>query len=636
MSAQSISQAISLSPSTLPHIQAQTLRALLSTTGSAPHLLSRSPAGYVKRALHATVSRLLTCLVNEQIVDAYYVDHSSTDISSYMFAVPHESAPDAWATCSIVSQIFHKPVLAKTPLARYANVYRVRLLDPEEVGTSQWIQRRDYSCVVPVTEATQIMRLAGEWISCKPAVIEPICNELSSSVENQIYAYAHRKPEPNILTSTAIEWEQSLVEGHATHPMHRARYSVFPLEPIAPETNLFDLALAFVAVPRSQLKIEGELESLLSALYASATADDGSSAHLLDSADCESELVMPVHPLHLPAVLKLFSFVRHLPFTVPAQAQASLRTVCPQALTPLGYDIKLPLGIKTTSALRTISPWSAFVGPRVTEAIPAILRDAPVEDALLIAGEPASAVSADPDYDIAKYLTCVIRNDPEYICRPRGERVIMTAALTNSNDDGTSMVVSQWGLDTTDKRRSFLHSYTEMLFDAFLPPILNHGFAFEAHPQNCLLRIGAEAGDIRGFIIRDFGGIKVHLPTFTSSTGADIPMLPNSTTEAQSMYEVYDLAYHTLVQCQLHRLVRALQLHYQGNGWAIVRKSFERRVPASHPLRKAWYQESFDLKCFITMKLDGLYRDYIYRRVPNILFYQNESEGIMTSSEHVR
>ncbi|KAJ2452765.1 hypothetical protein GGF42_003953 [Coemansia sp. RSA 2424] len=631
-----MSRSIALSPSHLPHLrleQVEALHALLSTTASAPHLIARSPAGYAKRSLHATVSRLLTCLVNEQIVDAYYVNHSSAEISSYMLVVPHDSTPDVWAKCSIVSQVIHKPVLAKTPLEGRANFYRVRLLDPEDIGTSQWIQQNDYSSVVSVTEAAQIMRLTGAWISCDEAVIEPICSELSSSVENQMHAYVHRRPEPNILSSTAIEWEQSIVEGHATHPMHRARYAVPPLEPISPGTDLFDLALTFIAVPRCQLKIEGELEMLLSMLYASASADDGSSAGLLDSVDSASEVVMPVHPLHMPAVLKLFAFVRRLPFTVPAQAQASLRTVCPQALAPLGYDLKLPLGIKTTSALRTISPWSTFVGPRVTEAIPAILRDAPVEDALLIAGEPASAVSVNPDYDIAKYLSCVIRNDPEHICRPRGERVIMAAALTNSSDDGTSTVVSQWGLDTVEKRRSFLHSYSEMLFDAFLPPVMNHGFAFEAHPQNCLLRIGAETGDIRGFIVRDFGGIKVHLPAFVRSTGVDIAMLPDASTKAKSMDEVYDLAYHTLVQCQLHRLVRALRLHYHGDGWAVVRNSFERRVPSSHPLRQAWYQETFDLKCFITMKLDGLYRDYVYRRVPNILFYKNESEGVVTCND---
>ncbi|KAJ2718207.1 hypothetical protein GGI07_005851, partial [Coemansia sp. Benny D115] len=136
-------------------------------------------------------------------------------------------------------------------------------------------------------------------------------------------------------------------------------------------------------------------------------------------------------------------------------------------------------------------------------------------------------------------------------------------------------------------------------------------------------------GIIKGFIVRDFGGIKVHRETFTRSTGATIDMLPDSCTDAPIMYEVYDLAYHTLIQCQLHRLVRALDLHYSGGGWAIVREAFEKRVPETHPLYTAWYQDSFDLKCFITMKLDGLYRDYVYTKVPNVLFYESEQEGVV-------
>ncbi|KAJ2476384.1 hypothetical protein EV174_004950, partial [Coemansia sp. RSA 2320] len=529
MSARSVPQALPQSQSRPD--QYHILRTPFLSSISAPHLVSRSPAGHAKRALHATVSRLLACLVNEQLVDAHYVDLGDTGSSSYIFITPYESAPDSWAACSIISQITHKPVVDKTPSEGRDNVYRVRFLDPEDIGVDQWIQWRDYSSVVSITDATQIMQQAGEWMLCDSAAVEAICSELTSSVNNQMHAYAHSKPEPNILSSTAIEWEQSIVEGHATHPMHRARYSEPPLEPISPDTNMFDLALTFIAVPRSQIKVIGELERLLSLLYANADAEHGGNAFILDSIDCSTELAMPVHPLHLPAVLRMFSFARHLPFTVPAKAQASLRTVCPSAPVPLGYDIKLPLGIKVTSALRTISPWSAHIGPHVTNAIPSILRGAPVEDALLIAGEPASAVSVHSDYDVAKYLSCVIRNDPEHICRPRGERVILAAALTN-NVSGISAVVSQWSLDTKDKRCEFLRSYTDMLFDAFLPPIMNHGFAFEAHPQNCLLRIGAETGDIRGFIVRDFGGIKVHRPTFIQSTGADISMLPDSSTEA--------------------------------------------------------------------------------------------------------
>ncbi|KAI9505612.1 IucC family-domain-containing protein [Coemansia spiralis] len=476
------------------------------------------------------------------------------------------------------------------------------------------------------------MRLVGKWNSYSSAAVDNICCELASSIENQAYAYKNRPPAPSVAFSTAIEWEQSIVEGHATHPMHRARYAVPPLEHIAPDTDFFHLRLAFIAVPRSEVRIEGNLEELLDPLYGNTdmdSADKQGSQYILDYVDRSVEIVLPVHPLHLPAVQAMFAFARVLPFSVPAEAQASLRTVRPSAFMPLGYNIKLPLGIKVSSSLRTITPWSTYVGPRITKVIPMLLRGMATGEPLLIAGEPASAVSTSPDFDIAKYLSCVIREDPEFICRSRGERVILAAALTTYDDSGTSTIVQQWNLDTQEKRRAFLQAYAEKLFDAFLPPIINHGFAFEAHPQNSLLRIDAETGEIRGFIVRDFGGIKVHRETFKQSSGIYIDMLPNSCTDAQSMYEVYDLAYHTLVQCQLHRLVRALKLHYKGNGWAIVRKAFEQRVPESHSLRSTWYQESFDLKCFVTMKVDGLYRDYIYRKVPNVLFYENEEKGIL-------
>ncbi|KAJ1719176.1 hypothetical protein LPJ61_006361 [Coemansia biformis] len=325
----------------------------------------------------------------------------------------------------------------------------------------------------------------------------------------------------------------------------------------------------------------------------------------------------------------MFGFARLLPFSLPAAAQLSLRTVVPELPVPFGFNLKLPLGVKTSSALRTVSPWLAFIGPRVTQAIPHILRGALAEGVLLVAGEPASAVSADPDFDIAKYLCCVVRQDAEHLCRSRGERVIVAAALTDYYDDGVGAAVRHWKLETLAERQAFLQSYADRLFDAFLPPILNHGFAFEAHPQNTLLRVDASTGEVQGFVVRDLGGIKVHRLTFRASTGADIEMLPDSCTEAHTMDEVFDIAHHTLVQCQLHRLIRVLGLHYRGDGWGIVRSSFEQRVPSDHPLRLAWYQETFELKCFVSMKLDGLYRHYTYHKVPNVLFYKNEDEGVV-------
>ncbi|KAI9468741.1 hypothetical protein LPJ55_005243 [Coemansia sp. RSA 990] len=610
------------------------LHALLESSPCSPYQIPCTAEGYAKRALFATTSRLFACLVNEQIVDGYFVDcnGSNTGTTSHLLIVPHASQLQSWKAGFMAIQLRHRPVVATKPAEGAANIYAIRLLDPEDMGVGQWIIQSDADAV-PITDAGQIMNQVGIWNAYKDTAVAAIRQELCSSVANQLYAYMHQRPRPNIMHSTAIEWEQSIIEGHATHPMHRARYAEPPLMPISPDTELYQLRLAFVAIPRSEMTIEGMFEELLEPLYRQADpatdAVSNDSRYILDHVDRSLELVLPAHPVHVPAILELFKSARLLSFTVSAAAQASIRTVCPKALEPLGYDIKLPLGAKISSALRTISPWSTFVGPRITQVIPKILQGAPVNGALLIAGEPASAVSNNSDFDIAKYLSCIIREDPEYICRPRGERVIVAAALTNYSDSGISTVIEQWNLQTIRQRQEFLKDYVDKLFDAFLPPILNHGFAFEAHPQNSLLRIDAETGAIKGFIVRDFGGIKVHRKTFYQSTGVDIDMLPDACTDAQSMYEVYDLAYHTLIQCQIHRLVRSLDLHYQGDGWAIVRESFEQRVPSDHPLRCAWYQETFDLKCFIIMKLDGLYRDYIYRKVANVLFYKNENEGIL-------
>ncbi|KAJ2793952.1 hypothetical protein H4R20_006381, partial [Coemansia guatemalensis] len=326
------------------------------------------------------------------------------------------------------------------PLETVGNVFAVSFLDPEDIGVGQWLLHEGTKAN-PITNAGQIMTQVGLWNCYKDTLITMLCDELDSSTANQAHAYMSRRPDPDILASTAIEWEQSIIEGHATHPMHRARHAVSPLGPISSDTDFSRPNIAFIAIPRNEIRVEGALEELLTPLYSHAEADRtdlARSQYILDHIDRSRELVLPAHPLHVSAILHMFPFARQLPFSAPASAQVSLRTVCPEAFTPLGYAIKLPLGIKVSSALRTITPWSTFVGPRITQVIPQILNRAPVEGALLIAGEPASAVSTNPDFDIAKYLSCIIREDPEHICRQRGERVIVAAALTNYTDKGES------------------------------------------------------------------------------------------------------------------------------------------------------------------------------------------------------
>ena len=55
-------------------------------------------------------------------------------------------------------------------------------------------------------------------IDLEPATRSDISDELSSSVRWQTYSYDHPANAPTLL-SPSIDWEQSIVEGHPTHPV---------------------------------------------------------------------------------------------------------------------------------------------------------------------------------------------------------------------------------------------------------------------------------------------------------------------------------------------------------------------------------------------------------------------------------
>ncbi|TFL04150.1 hypothetical protein BDV98DRAFT_361879 [Pterulicium gracile] len=58
-------------------------------------------------------------------------------------------------------------------------------------------------------------------------------------------------------------------------------------------------------------------------------------------------------------------------------------------------------------------------------------------------------------------------------------------------------------------RSRCIHRFVDVFFKAFLPPMIHNGVASECHPQNTLARFDMKTGQLLGFIIRDFGGIRV-------------------------------------------------------------------------------------------------------------------------------
>ena len=145
-----------------------------------------------------------------------------------------------------------------------------------------------------------------------------------------------------------------------------------------------------------------------------------------------------------------------------------------------------------------------------------------------------------------------------------------------------------------------------IFFAAFLPPVLQDGVAFEAHPQNTIARFSLQAPhELRGFVIRDFGGLRVHPPTLLASTGITLDVLPGDEVIAETVDDVYALAYHTMVYNHLQRLVRVLGLHYNGKGWEVIRTRLREAIPCGHALERAWLSEAktVALKCPTRMRI---------------------------------
>jgi len=147
---------------------------------------------------------------------------------------------------------------------------------------------------------------------------------------------------------------------------------------------------------------------------------------------------------------------------------------------------------------------------------------------------------------------------------------------------------------------------------AVVPPLLHNGVAFEAHPQNMLLRLSRSTLTPSGFIMRDLGGLRVHPATLSTSTGCEFAFLPGHCVVTSTPEDAAKKLYHTLIHNHLQRLARVLRLHSDGSAWSAVRAHLAREIPRGSWLWAAWMDDSVKSvagKCLVRMKLEGVYRE---------------------------
>lgn len=145
-----------------------------------------------------------------------------------------------------------------------------------------------------------------------------------------------------------------------------------------------------------------------------------------------------------------------------------------------------------------------------------------------------------------------------------------------------------------------------------LQPLVRHGVGLESHPQNVLVRVNTSSKKITGFAVRDFGGIRIHLATFIRS-GNDPGVIPRGALNlTDDMHIVQDKVHHALFQVHVGHLLYMLGLESHG-GWAIVREEMERALnprgdPDGRVLHDAFLKKTMSFKCFMEMRLRGVYR----------------------------
>ena len=312
-----------------------------------------------------------------------------------------------------------------------------------------------------------------------------------------------------------------------------------------------------------------------------------------------------------------------------------------------GKPLKLAIGVKISSSLRTISHFTADFGPRFSSQVVPKLAVNP--EILHIETERQSAVYRAEDPELVKHFTAVVRD--EYIPK-EGETIIVVAALLETGHCNVPADVPAvehlFKLDTQEKRVAFLDQYggfpyylrksadgvffqryIEIACRALLPSLIWNGVAFEAHAQNVVARFETATGKVLGFIYRDLGGLRIDPRILKESTGVDFQFLPGHCVVTQSLEEASPKFYHTFVHNHIQRLIRLLRLHTNGIGWELLRKHMTSVIPRDHKLWDLWMDSErrrVDSKCLMRMRMKDSYRDVgqviAARSASNLKFYR--------------
>jgi D-ornithine---citrate ligase len=362
-----------------------------------------------------------------------------------------------------------------------------------------------------------------------------------------------------------VLFEQLATEGHNLHPCGRTRLGWRVPDLLAHDLESPATGVGFVAV-RDTLHVGDDVGQLLRDGY----------PHL--PVPPPGYRLQPVHAWQLAAVLperypNLFAgrgLIALPGARLAAAPTVALRTVLlePDAAGVRRY-LKLSLDIQVTSTRRTISVASTRNGPVISALLHRLLAEHPGEPAVVLMPETAgAAVTAGPDRD--RDLSVIVRGGLGRVLRP-GEVAIPGTALTVASPVTGRSVLAEVLDRSGDTPLDFLTRYARLL----LPPLLRlarAGAGLEAHLQNSI-PIFADGVPTR-IALRDFAGLRLHLPRLAGAPGGAPRLWPGSVVGTGDVEVMLAKLGYTAIQAHLGELVVHLCDGYrlaEPDAWRAVR-----------------------------------------------------------------
>jgi siderophore synthetase component len=239
--------------------------------------------------------------------------------------------------------------------------------------------------------------------------------------------------------------------------MHKARKSFPPMSPLSPGSyDLDHPRVRLVGIPRESAVVRGNYEELSKGLIDELLSAGGNAEELRKQYN--NHVFIAIHELQIPNVEEKFKDTIIFPeqHTVPVEALASLRSVaCPDILP--GLSVKLCLGIKISSALRTVTPFTTYFGPGFSyDVVPKLTYD---HDILYVERELGTVSYNNEDTDLSKHCSSVVREAIEYSEEYKDDLFVPCGALVEKiqkPDTDETLLTHNWDLNTEQKRIDFL------------------------------------------------------------------------------------------------------------------------------------------------------------------------------------